>query len=459
MSDYITTFTGKHFTPLEPLEKDIDIRDIAHALSMIIRAGGHYKEFYSVAQHSLHCAYEAMERRANPRLVLMCLLHDAAEAYIADVTRPVKKNMPEYAAAEQRILNTVYKKFLGSVPDEREAEFIKTIDDALIYHEFLHLMNEKLFDEAPYLNSEPDFSFVPFENIEEEFLNIFEALVRQLREIKKIRIISLDLYGTLFRSDKTISPRLKSALKRASEAGIEIVPSSGRSFSGIPAAVKELPGVHYLITTNGADVYTIDGERLYSRSMSCADAADITRRITELDVIVGAYIDGYGYMERAQLKKIEERGAEEFVLDYFRTTRTLVDRLPEFILENNRPVQIITPTFSGTPDEVIKEVIELVSDYRDMIYVWGSPSNIDISHPEASKGFGLTELARINGIDPAHTAAFGDSENDADMLRKAGFGFVMANGDKYAYDAADFITLSNDEDGVADAIEKLILTV
>ena len=117
MSDYITTFTGKHFTPLEPLEKDIDIRDIAHALSMTIRAGGHYREFYSVAQHSLHCAYEAMERRANPRLVLMCLLHDSAEAYIADVTRPVKKNMPDYTIAEQRILNSIYKKFLGSVPD------------------------------------------------------------------------------------------------------------------------------------------------------------------------------------------------------------------------------------------------------------------------------------------------------------------------------------------------------
>lgn len=457
MSDYITTFTGKHFTPLEPLEKDIDIRDIAHALSMTIRAGGHYREFYSVAQHSLHCAYEAMERRANPRLVLMCLLHDSAEAYIADVTRPVKNNMPDYTIAEQRILNSIYKKFLGSVPDEKETEFIKTIDDALIYHEFLHHMNEKLFDEAPYLNSEPDFSFVPFKNVEEEFLNVFEALIRQLREMKKIRMVALDLDGTLFRSDKTISPRLKATLQKAAEAGVEIVPSSGRSFSGIPTAVKELPGVHYLVTTNGADVYNIDGKRLYSRSMPCADASDITRRIIDLDVIVGAYIDGRGYMERSQLQKAEERGTESFVLDYFRTTRTLIDGLPEFILENNRPVQIITPTFYSTPDEVIREVTELVSDYKDIIYVWGGPSNIDISHPEASKGFGLTELARIKGIDPAHTAAFGDSENDADMLRKAGFGFAMANGDKYAYDAADFIARSNDEDGVADAIEKFIL--
>lgn len=457
MPDYITTFTGKHFTPLDPLEKDIDIRDIAHALSLMIRAGGHYKEFYSIAQHSLHCAYEAMERRADPRLVLMCLLHDSAEAYIADVTRPVKKNIPDYIAAEQRILNAIYSKYLGILPDEKEIDFVKTIDDALLYHEFLYHMNEKLFDETPYLNSEPDFGFVPFKDVEDEFINIFEALIRQLRELKKVKIIGLDLDGTLLRSDKTISPRLMSVLQKAADKGIEIVPASGRSYAGIPKTVKSLPGVHYLITTNGADVYTLDGQRLYSRSMPCADAADITRRIIDRNVIVGAYIDGKGYMERSQYSLAEQRGTEEFVLDYFRETRALVDNMPEFILENNRPVQIITPTFYSTPDEVRKEITELVRDYDNMIYVYGGPANIDISHPEASKGFGIAEIARIKGIDVSNTAAFGDSENDADMLRKAGFGFAMANGDKYAYDAADFIARSNDDDGVADAIEKLIL--
>ena len=56
-----------------------------------------------------------------------------------------------------------------------------------------------------------------------------------------------------------------------------------------------------------------------------------------------------------------------------------------------------------------------------------------------------------------YTASFGDSENDADMLRKASFGFAMANGDKYAFEAADFVARSNAEDGVADVIERLIL--
>lgn len=455
--DYITTFTGKRFTPLEPLEKDIDMRDIAHALSMIIRAGGHYREFYSVAQHCLHCAYEAMERLANPRLVLMCLLHDGAEAYIADVTRPVKKNLPDYQMYENRILNTIYKKFLGTPPDEKELEFVKEIDDALLYHEFLYHMNEKLFDDEPYLNSEPDFSYAPQPDVEEEFLNTAEGLIHQLRELKKVKIISLDLDGTLLRSDKTISPRVRAALQSAAHKGIEIVPASGRTFSGMPDYVKTLPGVHYLITANGSAVHHINGELLYSKTMPCREAAEIVKGIIDKDVILGAYINGKGYMERSQYDLAVHRETDPFVLEYFRSTRTMVDNLPQYILDKGEPVQIITPTFYGIPKEIEKEITEIPSGYKDIIYVYGSPYNIDISHKYASKGYGLIKLAEILGISPAHTASFGDSENDADALKKAGFGFVMKNGDKYAYSAADFTALSNDEDGVADVIEKLIL--
>ena len=69
----------------------------------------------------------------------------------------------------------------------------------------------------------------------------------------------------------------------------------------------------------------------------------------------------------------------------------------------------------------------------------------------------MLKLAEVLGINPGYTASFGDSENDAEALKKAGFGFAMKNGDKYAYSAADFIAPSNDEDGVAYVIEKLIL--
>ena len=88
---YILTYKKKEFYPLSPKTEDIDIEDIAHALSLLCRANGHFKHFYSVGLHSLNCAYEAMARGYSENVVLGCLLHDGSEAYLADITRPVKK--------------------------------------------------------------------------------------------------------------------------------------------------------------------------------------------------------------------------------------------------------------------------------------------------------------------------------------------------------------------------------
>ena len=106
MKDYITTFTKIHFNPLEPNAEDICIQDIAHALSMMTRANGHFPEFYSIAQHSIHCAQEAVARNFTNRTVLACLLHDASEAYLSDITRPVKRRMLKYKQYESCLLYT-----------------------------------------------------------------------------------------------------------------------------------------------------------------------------------------------------------------------------------------------------------------------------------------------------------------------------------------------------------------
>lgn len=93
--DWIQTFTGKAFYPLDARPEEIDIRDIAHALSMQCRYGGHTRFFYSVAEHCLHLSY-----MVPPDVALEALMHDAAEAYLVDVPRPVKKALLEYRTIE-----------------------------------------------------------------------------------------------------------------------------------------------------------------------------------------------------------------------------------------------------------------------------------------------------------------------------------------------------------------------
>ena len=90
---YITTFTGEDFDPTEPDINKIKIEDIAHALSLICRANGHFIRFYSVGQHCINCANEAKARGLPELIQFACLFHDASEAYISDITSPVKKHL------------------------------------------------------------------------------------------------------------------------------------------------------------------------------------------------------------------------------------------------------------------------------------------------------------------------------------------------------------------------------
>ncbi len=170
MSDYITTFSKVHFTPLKPKKEQIRIEDIAHSLSLMTRANGHFPEFYSVGQHCIHCYEEARARGFSDRLSLACLLHDASEAYLADITRPVKKNLPKYLVIEKILQDAIYERFLGSRLTEEEKAMVSDVDDTLLYYEFYHYMGEKLQDVEPQIKSNPVFAFEPFHEVERKYI-------------------------------------------------------------------------------------------------------------------------------------------------------------------------------------------------------------------------------------------------------------------------------------------------
>ena len=180
MEDYITTYSKISMTPLKPKEEKIDIRDIAHALSLLARANGHFPEFYSVAQHCIHCCEEACARGYSARVCLACLLHDGAEAYMADVTRPVKKHMDFYCRAEEACLAVIYRKYLDRALDEEEEKLVREIDDTLLYHEFYHYMGVRLGEEKSPLLGGQIFETVPFARAEALYLEKFEYWRRRL---------------------------------------------------------------------------------------------------------------------------------------------------------------------------------------------------------------------------------------------------------------------------------------
>lgn len=172
----IMTCSHKMFDPLNPEIELIDIADIAHSLSMLCRANGHFQRFYSVGMHSINCAKEAMARNYSRKVQLACLLHDGSEAYLSDVTRPVKQEIPRYKEIEEPLQDVIWKKFLGEDLTEEETRLVFLIDDDILENEFPALMGAKLKETVPVLASQAQFEFESFQKTEEEFLALFHAL-------------------------------------------------------------------------------------------------------------------------------------------------------------------------------------------------------------------------------------------------------------------------------------------
>ena len=128
--DWIMTYTGRKIDPLNPDENNIDIIDIAHALSLKCRFSGHCKEFYSVAQHSVLVS----EMSIHP---LEGLMHDASEAYLPDVVRPLKQNLNGFKEIEDSLLEVIFKKYNLIFPIPKE---VKNVDSRLCLTEGRDLM-------------------------------------------------------------------------------------------------------------------------------------------------------------------------------------------------------------------------------------------------------------------------------------------------------------------------------
>ena len=174
MPDCITTYTGIHFDPLAPTPEGLEIRDIAHALSLLCRGNGHVQTFFSVGQHCIHCALEAQARGMSRRVVLACLLHDASEAYLSDVPRPFKKSLPAYQQLENRLLAVIYQTYLGSELTDEEAAQVKQIDDDMLWYDLTTLLRDPPARPAPAMSTAFSYEVRPFAQVEQHYLALYE---------------------------------------------------------------------------------------------------------------------------------------------------------------------------------------------------------------------------------------------------------------------------------------------
>ena len=165
----MNTIYGVLLDPKNVKADDIRLYDIAHPLSFICRGVGQVKHFLSVGQHCINCAKEAEGRGYSDRVILACLLHDGAEAYVSDIIRPVKVLLENFDEIEDRFQEAIYEHFgLGDLTEE-ERELVHLIDDAMLWNEAKELFAHVDELEPPLLSTIPNFKVRDFQDVENEF--------------------------------------------------------------------------------------------------------------------------------------------------------------------------------------------------------------------------------------------------------------------------------------------------
>lgn len=274
--------------------------------------------------------------------------------------------------------------------------------------------------------------------------------------MKNIKLIALDLDGTLLNSQKRLSERNENALRECIRRGIEIVPCTGRIWKGIPDFIREFSGVRYAITVNGAAIVDIRTEKeIDQRKFCAAQAVEILELARSFDTMYDTYIEGQGYGEERFMSCMERYGIPPVVQNMVRDTRIIVPDVVEKVRREQQQVEKINYFFSDMEERARARAALLQRD--DVIVSSSFSFNLEINAVGATKGEGILRLADWLGIEPEATMGFGDGENDLSMMQKAGFGVAMENGEDIIKKAADYVTACNDEDGVALAIEKFVL--
>ena len=278
-----------------------------------------------------------------------------------------------------------------------------------------------------------------------------------------VKIIALDLDGTLLDSAKRLSPKNRAALEEAASMGVHIVPTTGRFFGMMPQAVRDLPFVRYAITINGAQVYDRETDTAIVREeIPLAMALDLMRLLDGYDVIYDCYRSNWGWMTQSLQAKAEDYATDSHYVKMVREFRNPVADLKAHLeaTAHEGNVQKVMLFARNTPgsDSVTKEIAAAVAERFPEIKATSSTwNNLELNIATAHKGNSLKRFAEHLGHTLENCMALGDGTNDLSMIEAAGLGVAMSNAHPLVLEAADAVTLSNDEDGVAEAIRRFVI--
>lgn len=270
---------------------------------------------------------------------------------------------------------------------------------------------------------------------------------------KPIKCIAFDLDHTVVNSDGSMSDVTKAALKQAIADGIVVLPVSGRAFATFPEAICEMEGIDYVVTSNGAAVYDMKNKvRIHGEIIDVKDVHAIFECLDKFfsngQITYEAFVDGVAYGDKCYVDDPMAFGVPQSSANYIQTTRRPEASIMEFMLKHEAELDSLDVVLK---DGALYDFIEKqISDVTENIYITSAVSyRLEVSHKNSGKSTGLRYVLDKLGITPEETIAFGDGDNDAEMLAMAGIGVAMENATEKCKSSADTICGCCENDGVA----------
>lgn len=265
------------------------------------------------------------------------------------------------------------------------------------------------------------------------------------------KLVALDMDGTLLREDKTISDRTKKAIKDAREMGTTVVLATGRPIEGVRKVLKELDMLtdkDYVLSYNGALVQKTSDKKVISKvALSGKDALELYKLSKELGVNLHAFSEKLGLVTPKMSKYTEvEAEINDIEVNIIDMNIIKEDDVIIKIMMIDEP-EVLGPAFDKLPKEI----------FEKYTVVRSTPYFLEFLNKEANKGVGVELLAKHLGIKQEEIIAMGDAGNDKHMIEYAGLGVAMGNAFEEVKEIANYITDTNENDGVAKTIEKFIL--
>ncbi|NLW79279.1 MAG: Cof-type HAD-IIB family hydrolase [Ruminococcaceae bacterium] len=273
--------------------------------------------------------------------------------------------------------------------------------------------------------------------------------------MRDIRLIGLDLDGTALNSQKEMTPAVQAAIARAIAAGVAVLPATGRALGGIPQAFLGIPGVRYALASNGAMVYdVIENKTLLADCFTKETALALLAQCEGYSLLsIAAFVNGEAYAEKVDADGLRQHYSAEMVA-HLVLTRQKVPSLRALIETSPHPVE----KFSLVVDDKARRklAMQALAERGDCTVTSSMPYNLELNTATANKGRALLQLGSLLGLQAAQVMAMGDSLNDLDMLNMAGYAVAMADARPEVLAAADAVTTTSDEDGVARAINAVL---